>query len=149
VQLPSFSSSTASPEDESANVTQDVSGREISRRRTLWLALQLSWHKQKGHLFTSWVHVPLGIGFLLTICWGFRLAINEAPFRFPAPVITMVLVLCLLLLLDWMSSLFPGEGDRHDVEKKAVEASSSPRKRFVDPIMVLLAPPCEFCLRNM
>jgi len=87
--------------------------------------------------------------FLLTITWGFRLAINEAPFRFPAPVIAMILFFATLLTLDWLSSVFPGQSPRFDVEKEAIPAQQHQRKRFVDPFMALLAPPCEFCLRNM
>jgi hypothetical protein len=94
--------------------------------------------------------------FLLAITWGFRLAIDQAPFRFPAPVIAMMLFFLVLLVLDWLSTRFPGKErlDRCDVEKQAAVASKRAkqkrqRKRFVDPFMALLAPPCEFCLRNM
>lgn len=91
--------------------------------------------------------------FLLVVTWGLRLAINAAPFRFPAPVIAMLLFFVGLLALDWLSTRFPGrESAAIDTEKATLDASSehsSKRKRFVDPIMALLAPPCEFLLRNM
>jgi len=88
--------------------------------------------------------------FLLVVTMAFRLVIALAPFRFPAPVIAMLLFFIALLLLDWLSLRFPGE---RPVDTEKAEQSTSQhkgqRKRFLDPIMALLAPPCEFCLRNM
>ncbi|PWN35941.1 uncharacterized protein FA14DRAFT_114919, partial [Meira miltonrushii] len=99
-----------------------------------------------------WIHVPLGVVLILVICWGLRLAIQQAPFRFPAPVIAMIAFFALLLLLELLSIKFPGSNN----EAKQLEAGQSSngtkpkkRKRFVDPFMLLLAPPCEFLLRNM
>ncbi|UZJ55044.1 hypothetical protein CBS101457_004364 [Exobasidium rhododendri] len=117
----------------------------------VWAAVVLTWQNQKRHLFTSWVHVPLGVMFLLTVTWGFRLAINIAPFRFPAPVIAMIMFFGVLLLLDVLSDLFPGQQQKDDVEKDAavIVKQDNKKKRFVDPFMSLLAPPCEFLLRNM
>lgn len=91
--------------------------------------------------------------FLLVVTWGFRLAMDLAPFRFPAPVLAMMLFFALLLLLDFLSTKFPGQA-RQDTEKTAMDATSTvrsatKRRRFVDPFMKLLAPPCDFCLRNM
>ena len=115
-------------------------------------AFRVTWQRQKNHLFTSWVHVPLGVMTLLVITWGLRLAIDLAPFRFPAPVIAMLIFFFLLLLLDWMSTRFPGQ-KQIDLEKTTADIKGGPkpkrRRRFVDPVMALLAPPCDFCLRNM
>lgn len=87
--------------------------------------------------------------FLLVVTWGFRLAIALAPFRFPAPVIAMLLFFVGLLALDWLSIRFPGRKNE-DTEKAQVDTpTEAKRKRFVDPFMALLAPPCEFLLRNM
>jgi hypothetical protein len=120
-----------------------------------------AWRKQRKHLFTSWVHVPFGVAFLLVCVWALKQAIDIAPFRFPAPVLAMAACFFLLLILDWFSLKFPS---RHktagpdidlDLEKIALDAiepeseSSPQKKRFVDPVMKLLAPPCDFCLRNM
>ena len=110
------------------------------------------------------MHVPIGVAFLLVCVWGLKLALRSAPFRFPAAVLTMAAFFLLLLALDWLSLVFPGtkasdpeqdpvttvsdekEGDNKTAPLTPAEA---PRKRFVDPLMALLAPPCEFALRNM
>lgn len=88
--------------------------------------------------------------FLLVVTWAFRLLIALAPFRFPAPVIAMLLFFLTLLALDWLSMRYPGQ-EPVDTEKAEQDSSKhkGQRKRFLDPIMALLAPPCEFCLRNM
>lgn len=115
-------------------------------------AFRLTWQRQKKHLFTAWIHVPLGVLTLLVITFGFRLAINLAPFRFPAPVIAMLLFFFLLLALDFLSLRFPGKHQK-DLEQPEIHITNAKkparRRRFVDPVMALLAPPCEFLLRNM
>ncbi len=111
---------------------------------------------------------------------------QQAPFRFPAAVLTMAAFFLLLLALDWLSLKFPGrptedlEGGQASVDEKKLDvapitsistkqsddlkaAISQPpqspppppsqrihqRKRFLEPVLFLIAAPCEFCLRNM
>lgn len=142
--------STAYPIDEEAN---DSKPDRIRGWQDVQAAIKLTWQRQKKHLFTTWIHVPLGVTLILVICWGLRLAIEQAPFRFPAPVIAMIAFFALLLLLELLSIKFPGSKNESK-ELEAGQPSSNgqkpkKRKRFVDPFMLLLAPPCEFCLRNM
>ncbi|EPQ30715.1 uncharacterized protein PFL1_01616 [Pseudozyma flocculosa PF-1] len=55
-----------------------------------------------------------------------------------------------LLALDWLSIKYPGQDQSQiDPEKAVEQRKGSERKRFLDPIMKLVAPPCDFCLRNM
>ncbi|PWN48120.1 hypothetical protein IE53DRAFT_389699 [Violaceomyces palustris] len=58
-----------------------------------------------------------------------------------------------LLALDWLSLKFPGDTKlEKDFEKQALdeaESRKSERRRFVEPVMKVLSPPCDFCLRNM
>lgn len=147
---------TASPSSPTLNaVDEEQDSTKLDRIRgwqDIQAAFKLTWQKNKKHLFTTWVHVPLGVTLILVICWGLRLAIEQAPFRFPAPVIAMIAFFALLLLLELLSIKFPGSQNT----EKSLEAGQSfndvkpkKRKRFVDPFMLLLAPPCEFCLRNM
>lgn len=85
--------------------------------------------------------------FLLVVSWALRLAIDAAPFRFPAPVIAMIIFFVVLLILESLSHKFPGNTarDSQDLE----EEQHKERKRFTAPVLAFLAPPCEFCLRNM
>lgn len=67
----------------------------------------------------------------------------------------------LLLFLDWLSIKFPGkakEASAEDLEKRADESLAEKekrekkersRKRFVDPVLAVIAPPMSFLLRNM
>jgi putative effector of murein hydrolase/putative effector of murein hydrolase LrgA (UPF0299 family) len=85
------------------------------------------------------------------------------PFRFPGPVLGTIIIFSLLLLLDWLSTRFPGpKKQRHPEEAsdataeqgKAVDINDEDddgpqRKRFLDPALDILSPPCEFLLRNM
>lgn len=78
---------------------------------------------------------------------------DRAPFRFPGPVLGTMAIFALLLVLDWLSLKFPGPSDPADPEKDA-NGDQAPkqqrrRRRFVDPVMMVLAPPCDFLLRNM
>lgn len=108
-----------------------------------------SFATQRKHFFTAWIHVPIGVLFLLFFAWALRLAINAAPFRFPAPVIAMLLIFFGLLGLDWLSQRYPSRKNSLDDQGTATHDEPRHMRRFVDPVMMLLAPPCEFCLRNM
>ncbi|PWN45476.1 hypothetical protein IE81DRAFT_336260 [Ceraceosorus guamensis] len=134
----------------SPSICESCGEDKIHGWRDVVEACSLSWHQQRKHLFTSWIHVPLGVTFLLVVVWGLKLAIDVAPFRFPAAVLAAFGIFLLLLLLDWLSSVFPGRRQR-DAEAM-YEKSDRPqkkRKRFIDPVLMLLAPPCDFCLRIM
>lgn len=96
------------------------------------------------------MHYPLGILSLLFLVWVIKQGIDVAPFRFPAAVLAMAVFFFLLLLLDWLSIKFPGDDQAaSDPEQAGATRGSSDRRRFVEPLMKLLAPPCDFCLRNM
>lgn len=147
---------TDSPSSPTLNTVDEESNQTKIDRIRGWSdiqeAIKLTWQRQKKHLFTTWIHVPLGVVLILVICWGLRLAIEQAPFRFPAPVIAMIAFFALLLLLELLSIKYPGSQDEaKELESGQPSNGAKPkkRKRFVDPFMLLLAPPCEFCLRNM
>lgn len=116
-------------------------------------SISQTWQRQRSHLFTSWIHVPLGVCFMLVVVWGLKLAIDQAPFRFPAAVLAAFGLFGLLLLLDWLSLRFPGAQAAPDPEtaidekKGQAQQQRKVRKRFLDPVMALMAPPCDFCLR--
>lgn len=84
------------------------------------------------------------------VAWALNLAMEQAPFRFPGPVLGTLVFFFALLILDWLSGKFPGKSSTDpanaDVE---VQSQRRKRKRFVDPVMAVLAPPCDFLLRNM
>jgi hypothetical protein len=84
---------------------------------------------------------------LLVFTWAINLGMQAAPFRFPAAVIAAFSLFVFLLLLDWLSSRFPGA--RQDDAEQQSEKPQRRSKRFIEPCMKLLAPPCDFCLRNM
>ena len=126
-----------------------------------------TWRNQRWNLFTAWVHAPIGICFMLLITWGFHLAIDAAPFNFPAALMTMMALFLFLLALDGLSLLFPGSSPSppsnetdyekdvdldlpsDDEEADADDAPKQERRRFLDPLMRFIAPPCDFLLRNM
>lgn len=85
------------------------------------------------------------------VCWALDLLLDLAPFSFPGPVLGTIVFFALILLLDWLSEKYPGktpsDADK-DIEKMAGEKQRRP-KRFVDPVMAVLGPPCDFLLRNM
>lgn len=105
--------------------------------------------------------MPLGVFLLLFVVWAIKQGVDVAPFRFPSPVFAMAFFFFLLLILDWLSVKFPGkvrEVSASDLEKRADESlqqrekrekKERSRKRFVDPLLAIIAPPMSFLLRNM
>ncbi|SPO23979.1 uncharacterized protein UTRI_03480_B [Ustilago trichophora] len=114
----------------------------------LALRLLLTDPHRRRDLFTNWIHVPLGITALLVLVWAIKQAMDRAPFRFPSPVIAMVLLFALLLLLDWISTtsliqrLSPTSQEQQGQLAKR-------EKILLQPMLTLLEAPCDFCLRYM
>lgn len=65
---------------------------------------------------------------------------DRAPFRFPSPVLAMVLLFVMLLLLDYLSTT---------TFVKTRLGKGKERKVLLHPMLVLLEAPCDFCLRYM
>ena len=107
------------------------------------------------------MHVPIVTIFILVCTWAVHLGIDISPWNFPAAMVAMMGLLLILLVLDGLSLLFPGsteEADQNqDIEKGSMdsdqpsraEIKQAERRRFVDPIMKIIGPPCDFLLRNM
>ncbi|KAK0531851.1 hypothetical protein OC835_003533 [Tilletia horrida] len=113
-------------------------------------AVKLTWIKNKKHLMTTWLHVPVGVVLMLVVVWAIKLGIDRTALRFPSAVLSMIVFLVLLLTLDWLSVKFPGRDARsEDPESTEVPTTQRQRKRFLDPFMAALAPPADFLLRNM
>ncbi|PWY98961.1 hypothetical protein BCV70DRAFT_224003 [Testicularia cyperi] len=135
-------------------------------------AFKLMWYNKKSDLFVSWIHVPIGITSLLAFVWVIKLGMDQAPFRFPSPVLAMVALFGLLLFLDWLSTqpfiqrrlasedadAEPSSPSSVGIEgpnglTKPVTPSSVPtkplRKVLLAPALAILEPPCDFCLRYM
>ncbi|KAI3487254.1 hypothetical protein L1887_48838 [Cichorium endivia] len=91
--------------------------------------------QRQRDLLTNWLHVPIGITALLVLVWAIKLGMDRAPFRFPSPVIAMLLLFALLLLADYLSTRFL--------------ARKNGRKVLLAPMLALLEAPCDFCLRYM
>ncbi|SPO24212.1 uncharacterized protein UTRI_03480 [Ustilago trichophora] len=120
----------------------------------LALRLLLTDPHRRQDLFTNWIHVPLGITALLVLVWAIKQAMDRAPFRFPSPVIAMVLLFALLLLLDWVSttnfvqSRFSRTSQEQQEQEQRVEEKDG-KKFLLQPMLTLLEAPCDFCLRYM
>lgn len=97
--------------------------------------------QRRRDLFTNWIHVPLGITSLLFLVWLIKLAMDRAPFRFPSPVLAMLLLFVTLLALDYLSST-------SFVRSRSGQREGG-RKVLLQPMLVLLEAPCDFCLRYM
>ncbi|GAA97925.1 uncharacterized protein L969DRAFT_25661 [Mixia osmundae IAM 14324] len=110
-------------------------------RSELMQGFALFWHEQRFHLFQQFVHVPIGVLFLVICAWALEQAIVIS---FPAPVILAALFFALLLLLDYLSP-------RRAMVKNNDGKLERPRfaKPLVDYPLYLLAPPCDCLLRNM
>ncbi|CDR99917.1 hypothetical protein, partial [Sporisorium scitamineum] len=67
---------------------------------------------------------------------------DKAPFRFPSPVLAMLLLFLLLLSLDFLSTTKP-------VQKFAQRRGRGRGKVLLEPMLVVLEAPCDFCLRYM
>lgn len=123
----------------------------VSRIRSpsqIFLALRLIFSdpQRRRDLFTNWIHVPLGITSLLFLTWLIKQAMERAPFRFPSPVLAMVLLFVLLLSLDYLSTR--GFVLKR-VKAKGEQEEEPQRKVFLQPMLTLLEAPCDFCLRYM
>ncbi|CAO1632128.1 unnamed protein product [Sympodiomycopsis kandeliae] len=139
------SSPSGSPPD---SVHQSHRGDKIHGVADVRQAAKLAFQKSRKHLFISWILVPIGCCFLCVACWALDLLLDLAPFSFPGPVLGTILFFAITLLLDWLSDKFPGDTTQGDIEQ-AQDGQRRRRKRFLDPFMAVLAPPCDFLLRNM
>lgn len=106
----------------------------------LALRLLVSDPQRRRDLFTNWIHIPLGITSLLFLVWLIKLAMDRAPFRFPSPVLAMVFLFALLLSLDGLSSCSSSLRSRSETRGYKV---------LLQPVLVVLEAPCDFCLRYM
>ncbi|KAJ1023319.1 hypothetical protein NDA18_004846 [Ustilago nuda] len=106
----------------------------------LALRLLFSDKQRRRQLFTNWVHVPIGIASLLFLVWMIKQAMDRAPFRFPSPVLAMVLLFVMLLFLDYLST-------RSFVQARLERGTEG--KVLLQPMLALLEAPCDFCLRYM
>ncbi|SNX86427.1 uncharacterized protein MEPE_05136 [Melanopsichium pennsylvanicum] len=101
---------------------------------------------KRRQLFTNWVHVPVGITALLFLVWCIKQAMDRAPFRFPSPVLAMVLLFIILLSLDYLSTTSFIKSKLHKDKKNAEDIEA---KALLQPMLTLLEAPCDFCLRYM
>lgn len=118
----------------------------------LALRLLLTDKQRQRQLFTNWIHVPLGITSLLFLVWCIKQAMDRAPFRFPSPVLAMVLLFVMLLALDWLSTTNFVQTrltrKRMGNTQSAGEGAKQ-NKILLQPMLTLLEAPCDFCLRYM
>ncbi|KAF8324907.1 LrgB-like family-domain-containing protein [Cantharellus anzutake] len=76
--------------------------------RNLKSAVVSAWKYQSTTLFLSWVHIPFVMVSLLAYSFAVDLLITSCfPFPFPSPVACMVFLFAILLLLDYLSLVFP------------------------------------------
>ncbi|TKY88556.1 hypothetical protein EX895_002545 [Sporisorium graminicola] len=111
----------------------------------VFLAIRLMFTdpQRRRALFTNWIHVPLGITSLLFLTWLIKQAMDRAPFRFPSPVLAMLLLFIMLLSLDYVSTTKPVR------EFAARRGMGKDGKLLLQPLLVVLEAPCDFCLRYM
>ncbi|CBQ69415.1 conserved hypothetical protein [Sporisorium reilianum SRZ2] len=137
------SSSTASAEACEACVLDRPYVERIRSPAHVLLAARLlvTDAQRRRALFTNWIHVPLGITSLLLLTWLIKQAMDRAPFRFPSPVLAMLLLFVMLLVLDWLSTTAP--------VRRFAARNKRDGKVLLMPLLTLLEAPCDFCLRYM